>query len=84
MTKWMVTAVSGALILFGLVILLQSPTMGLSAANSWLRGLPGGGTDTAQFMAMIAGFTESYRLLGGILLGGGVFGALQQLRDLAR
>ncbi len=63
--------------LVGLWILLESPSMGMGAANGFLRSR-GGSMDTATFLAVAQAQMDSYRVLGGILLAVGSFRALQR------
>jgi hypothetical protein len=61
--------------LAGLLILLYSPTLGVSDAKTWLIG--NGSADTNQFLAIQSGAMAAYRIMGGVLLGVGLFRALQ-------
>ncbi len=67
--------ISTAVALVGLWILVQSTTMGMGAANGYLRS-QGGSMDTATFLAVAVSYMESYRWLGAILLAVGAFRAL--------
>lgn len=78
--KAVVTVVSGVCAVAGILLVLNSPTMGLAATGSWLRSV-GGSADGTQYQAMMSAYTAAYRLLGGIVLGGGILGLLQQMRD---
>ena len=66
--------ISTAVALVGLWVLVQSPTMGMDAANGYLRA-QGGSMDTAGFIAVAASYMESYRWLGAILLAVGAYRA---------
>jgi hypothetical protein len=59
----------------GLFLLLQSTGLGLAAANDLLRAA--GGMQEDRFLAILAAWTETYRLLGAVLLGVGLLSALQ-------
>ncbi len=63
--------------LVGLLLVLQSTLLGLNAANSFLRS-QGGSMDAANFRSVMDGAIASYPLLGAVLLGVGLFHALQQ------
>lgn len=73
------TVVAVLVALVGLWLVLQSTTLGLSTANSFLRS-QGGNMDAANFRSVMEGAMASYRLLGAVLLGVGTFRALQQPR----
>lgn len=63
--------------IIGLVLVLKSPTLGSESANTLLRSA-GGSMDTSKFMVHLEAYTVSYRLIGGILLGVGLFHALRK------
>ncbi len=71
-------AVSIAVALIGLYLLVQSTGLGLDAAQDMLRAA--NGMDSNQFYRLIDAQTAAYRLLGGILLGVGAARALFSLR----
>lgn len=81
--KFGVMAAAGLLSVIGILLMLNSPTMGLAAADAWLTSI-GGSVNSAKYQAMMTAFSDSYRLLGAVLLGGGMFGAFQWLRNISR
>ncbi len=62
--------------LAGLVLLLESPSLG-EAAGQAILAQHGGGMDTTAWLAQTESVLSSYRVIGGILLGVGLFRALQ-------
>ncbi len=75
-TGHMFRAASIIVALVGLLLVLQSTTMGMDAAGEVLRA-HGGSMDLTSFQTVTGSYMASYRMLGGILLGIGVFRALQ-------
>ncbi len=62
--------------LAGLVLLLASPSLG-EAAGQAILAQHGGSMDTTTWLAQMESAVSSYRVIGGILLGVGLFRALQ-------
>ena len=63
-----------AVAMIGLFLLLQSTRLGLASADDLLRAA--GGMDQDRYLALLAASTETFRLLGAVLLGVGLFRAL--------
>lgn len=78
MRRTALTVVSGIVALLGVAVLLRSPLLGLSAAHEWL--VSKGSSDTQQFMVIMSGYVDAYRLLGAIMAFVGLLGSLHQLR----
>jgi hypothetical protein len=64
--------------LAGVWLLVQSASMGLSAAEAMVP--VGGGMQTEQFLHLVDAQTAAYRLLGAVLLGVGTARALLYVR----
>ncbi len=62
--------------LAGLVLLLASPSLG-EAAGQAILAQHGGSMDTTTWLAQLQAAASTYRVIGGILLGVGLFRALQ-------
>lgn len=71
--KVFIKVMSITIAIVGLWILLKSTLWGIDSANDYLRSV-GGSMDTSQFGCIQESFMASYRLLGSVLLGVGVFG----------
>jgi len=65
--------------LIGLRILLKSPTLGNNALGEFVRVEMGGSMDSSGANIMLEQYISTYRLLGGILLGGGFLGTIVSL-----
>ena len=62
--------------LAGLSLLLLSPSLG-EAAGQAILARHGGGMDTTVYLSQIQATISSYRIIGAILLGVGLFRSLQ-------
>ncbi len=62
--------------LAGLALLLASPSISESVGQAILAR-HGGSMDTTTWLAQVQAAVSSYRVIGGILLGVGLFRALQ-------
>lgn len=69
--------ISIVLSILGLLLIVKSTSFGMDATNDFVRS-NGGSVDTAQYLQHFESFTASYRLIGGILLGVGLFQALRR------
>lgn len=68
--------ITGAIVIctfVGYLLLVNSPTLGMTAGDRWLTSV-GGFADTQKYLHVVSGATEAYRMVGSILLGGAVFG----------
>lgn len=75
--KVFIKVMSITIAMVGLWILLKSTLWGIDSANDYLRSV-GGGMETSQFGSIQESFMASYRLLGSVLLGAGLFGFFQK------
>jgi hypothetical protein len=79
LTRTSAIIIAVALIVAGAGLLLRSPYLAVSSANTWLRSV-GGGAETSLYIAVVQGFMSSYRLLGLVLLLSGLAAALRRER----
>jgi len=60
----------------GLILLLNSPRLASNAANSWTRSM-GGIVGTDEYLHILKGYIDSYKLIGAIFLFTGLFSFFQ-------
>lgn len=64
----------------GLILLLNSPRLASDAANSWARAM-GGVVGTEEYLQVLKGYIDSYKLVGAIFLFTGLFSVLHQKNE---
>lgn len=75
-----VIAIPAIISLIGLLLILNSTTIGAFMANNYLAKL--GSMDTQQFLIVFEGYIASYRLVGAIFLGIGSFFSIKYILSM--
>jgi hypothetical protein len=65
------------LICIGTYILLKSTSLGLDAANEYVRD-SGGSINANEYLSIVESYTNSYRLMGAIIFGVSLFSLLRR------
>lgn len=76
MSTKVIRVIAILLALAGLSLLLLSPNLG-QAAGQAILARNGGSMDTTEYLAQMQATVSSYRIIGAILLGVGLFRSLQ-------
>lgn len=58
--------------LIGFILILNSPKLGSTSTSSWVRSI-GGSVGSDEYLQMLKGYMDSYRMIGAILLFTGLF-----------
>ncbi|MFC0296651.1 hypothetical protein [Geobacillus jurassicus] len=61
----------------GLLLILNSPRLGVSSVSSWVRSV-GGSVDSQEYLQMLKGYINAYKTVGAIFLFTGLFSILNK------